>query len=266
MSMGRRVAGVLALLFGLVGVAACLAGAAGIAIAASRAQRLNATVFAQLDEWTMQIDGRVEQARVAAETTHGVTEELAETLRSAAAEAIESRVESQPRVEELERRLSGAMSEATGMLEASAAGAELFERFVRVWGEYAAARPQAAERSAELLAAIQGSQQAIEQATGMLADLQSRLDSVRGGEGTDEDSQRILKLAGGILMRLEVVQQQLRAFRERLQAMRDALDELRATVQGRIRLTAMLSGLVLFWFGLGQWFLAAAGWRWLRGS
>jgi chromosome segregation ATPase len=253
------------LVLGVVGMVVCLAGIAGMWTASAKLQRLNTAVFAKMDDWVGRIDVRVTQAQSATENTCGLTEQLADTLRTKVAERVEARVEALPQVEELQGKLSDTMGEAAGLLELSASAAELIEGFVSGWEDVAAMRPEVQTRSAQLLETIEGTRRAIDAAAATLAELESRLDDLRQQKDVEENSRIIAQLAASILVRLDGVQQQLESFRDRLTEIRGDLDAFRGRIHRQILLGRILVVLVLVWFGLGQFFLAAHGWRLCRG-
>ena len=55
MSLGKRSVGLLLVGLGAIGILVCLAGIAGVWIAASRLQQVNSRVFRQVDQFVVQV-------------------------------------------------------------------------------------------------------------------------------------------------------------------------------------------------------------------
>ena len=100
-----------------MGLAAGLAGIAGVWIGAARLQRINSRVFRQVDQLIVQVDQRAAQAGDAVGwNAREPVEALKRALKESTAELLAGRVASLPEIENIERRLVSAMERTDGLL------------------------------------------------------------------------------------------------------------------------------------------------------
>ena len=268
MSLGKRLTGLVWVALGAIGVVVCLAGVAGVWVAGYRVQRVNSEVFRQVDELVVQVDRRAAEARDAVGGTRELVDELKQTLRDSAmelaAERVAERVVSLPEIDNLERRLAAAMERADGLVQVSASTAELIEQVLATVGVIAAQRNVDLKGASELTATIRSTRQSLANASERLADVQQVLAEIRQKRDVDVNLEQVAKLSLGIVAKLDVVQEQLAAFRSRLDETRSRLGQL----QGRIRMwifaAQWLILLLIGWGGAGQYCLLLQGWRILR--
>ena len=119
----KRLAGIGFAVLGLVGIAVCLAGAAGAWVLGSRLQEVNSQVFGQADRSIVQLDWRAAQAGDAAGETRHLVDQFQEMLRDSAKDLIAERVMAMPAIDNLEVRLAVALERADGLIQVSAASA-----------------------------------------------------------------------------------------------------------------------------------------------
>jgi hypothetical protein len=154
MSFGKRLTGFLLIGLGAIGMAACLAGIAGLWIGASRLQQVNSRLFHQVDRLIVQVDQRATQAQNAVGGTRELVEALKRTLHESAAELLAGRVASLPEIENIERRLASAMERTDQVVEVSASTAELIEQLLADLDAVASERSVDPQGSSDLTATI----------------------------------------------------------------------------------------------------------------
>ncbi len=261
MRVGKSVAGLLLITLGVIGIIACLAGMGGVWIGASRLQQLNAKVFGDVERVVALVDQKAARAGKAAKSTRDLADELRETLRETAKKAAQERLASAPEVEDLQQRLASAMQNAEGLLELSASAAELFEQVAGSVDSLSTEEHAASEASSQLLSTIRSTQDALAHASDALADVGRRLDEMRQNQDAEGNAEQIKQLSLAIISRLDVVQQQLNAFRERLEEARSGLTRLRSRIETWIFLGRLVLLFLLVWIGAGQYCLLVQGWR-----
>ena len=174
MSFGKRLTGLLLIGLGAIGMAACLAGIAGLWIGASRLQQVNSRLFHQVDQLIVQVDQRATQAQNAAGGTRDLVEALKRTLKESAAELLAGRVASLPEIENIERRLASAMERTDQLVELSVSTAELIEQLLATIDIIASERNVDLQNSSDLMATIRSTRQSLANASERLADVERR--------------------------------------------------------------------------------------------
>ena len=268
MHAGKRLLGLILFALGALGFVVCLAGIAGVWIAGSRVQQVNAEVFRQADELVVQVDRRAAQARDAVGGTRELVDELKQTLRESAtelvAERVAERVASLPEIDNLERRLVSAMERADGLVQVSASTAELIEQMLATIGVIAAQRNVDLKGASELAATIRSTRESLANASERLADVQRVLVEIRQQRDVDVNLKQIAKLSLGMVAKLDVVQEQLTALRDRLEETRSRLGQLQGRMRAWVFAAQCLIALLIGWGGAGQYCLVLQGWRILR--
>jgi len=262
--MVQRLVGIGLVGLGLGGIAVCLAGAASVWFVGTRLQHVNSQLFAQPDQLVVQLDRHAAQARDAAGETQILVDQFRQMLRDSASELIAERLSAIPEIDDLERRLAAELERADGLVQVSAASAELITRLLATVDAAAAERHVDRGVPTELMAAIQSTSESLANASERLADVQRRLAEIRGKRDVDLNLAQITRFLLGVASTLDVAQEQIAAFRVHLDETRQRLSRL----QGRLR-TWVFAGqglilLLIAWGGIGQTCLLLCGWQILR--
>ena len=116
----------------------------------------------------------------------------------------------------MERRLTSAMERADGLVQVSASTAELIEQVLATVGVIASQRNVDLKGASELTATIRSPANRWPMRRERLANVQRTLAEIRQKRDVDVNLEQIAKLSLGIVAKLDVVQEQLAAFRGRL--------------------------------------------------
>jgi hypothetical protein len=261
---GKRLVGLGLALLGVTGIVVCLAGILVVWLVASRLQRVNSEVFGKLDQLITQVNHRADQARDAVADTRGLVDELKQTLRDSASDLVAERVASRPKIDNLEQRLASAMERADGLVELSTSTAELIEQLLVSLGDFASKRNLNLRDSTELMSSIQSARQSLANASDQLSDVQRRLAEIRQKRDVAGQLPEIMKLSLGIVAKLDAVQEQLVAFRGRLDERKIRLNQSEKRLKGWIFGGQFLLLFLVAWAGAGQYCLLLYGWRMSR--
>lgn len=264
MRMVKRLAVIGLVVLGFVGVAFCLAGAAGVWMLGSRLQQVNSQVFGQVDRMVVQLDRRATQTRDVIVEARELVHQFQELWRDSGRDLIAERVMAMPEIENLELRLAGALERADGLIQVSAASAELIEQVIATVDASAAIKQVDPQVFSELLEAIRSTSESLAHASQRLADVHRRLEEIRRKRDVDVDFTQITKLLLGVISKLDVVQEQIAAFRIRLDETRQRLDRLQGKTRAWLFAGQCLILLLLAWGGAGQYCLLVHGWQILR--
>ena len=264
MPSGKRLTGFVLAALGMIGIIVCLVGAAGVWYAASRLHQVNSEVFRRADELVVQVDRRAVQARDAVEGTRNVADELKQTLQDSAVALVAERLASQPKIDDLERRLASAMERADGLLEASASTAELMEQVLASVGVVASERNIELKDRSKLTATIRSTRESLVNASERLADVQRSLAEIRQKRDFEVNWKLVKELSLAIIAKLDIVQDRLAEFRIRLEETQAQLAQFHGRMRTWILTVQCLMALLLVWIGAGQYCLLIHGWRILR--
>ncbi len=156
------------------------------------------------------------------------------------------------------------MERADGLVEVSVCTAELIEQMLATIGAIASERSMDLRDSSDLVATIRSTRESLATASERLADVRQRLAEIREKRDVDANLLEITKLSLGIVAKLDVVQEQVRAFRTRLEDTQSRLARFQDRMRNWIRAGQCLLLLLLAWIGAGQYCLLLQGWRILR--
>ena len=218
----------------------------------------------QVEQLIVQVDLRADQARNAVGGARDLVNELKQTLQDSAKELVTERVSSLPEIDNVQRRLATAMERADGWVQVSASTAELIEQLLATIGTVPLDSNAGRTGSAELILTIRSARESLADASERLADLQERLAEIRQKRDVDVNLLQITKLSLGIVAKLDVVQEQVAAFRTRLDETKNRLGKLQDTIRVWVSAGQCLIVLLIGWGGAGQYCLLLQGWRILR--
>jgi hypothetical protein len=119
------------------------------------------------------------------------------------------RVASLPEIDNLERRLVSAMERTDGLVEVSASTAEFIEQLLASVGTVASASNVDRKGSAELILTVRSTRESLANASERLADVQRRLAEIRQKRRIDVNLSEITKLSLDIVVKLDIVQEQI---------------------------------------------------------
>jgi chromosome segregation ATPase len=150
------------------------------------------------------------------------------------------------------------------LVQVSASTAELIEQLLATIGAIAAERNADLKVASELTTIIRSTRESLANASKGLADVQAVLAEIRQKRDVDVNLEQIAKLSLGIVAKLDVVQEQLAAFRNRLDETRSRLGQLQSRMRAWVFAAQCLIVLLIGWSGAGQYCLLIQGLRILR--
>jgi len=255
----HRVAAVLILALGVIGVAVCAAGAYGVWLMGSRLDRANDKVFDAVDRGLGVVEDRVPVVRQRVKDSKVTTSEITDAVRGWAGKAAQDRIASQLEIESRAEKLSGHLRAADLRLEASADAVRDVRQMLEL-GQSLGARvdPTSTDAVLEMLAAVRGTVQQAERAV----DGVRGLASPGGGESVEDRLSRVATVSARVLLTLSEVDRRLDDLAARLSEIRAAARQLQATTSHDIVLASAVCYGLLAWGAAGQ--AALCGWGWGR--
>ena len=266
MSLGKRLSGLIFVGLGAIGLVVCLAGIAGVLIAAARLRQVNSRLFRQVDQLIVQADQRATQARDAVTGARDLINVLKQTLQESAKDLLAERVASIAEIDNVERRLESAMERSDELLTISASTVDLIDQLLATIGVIASETSADQQGSADLMANIRSTRESLADASERLADVQRRLAEIRKKRSVDVNLSEITTISLGIVAKLDVVQAQFAVLRSRLEETRSRMAQLQDRIRSWIFAGQCLFLLLIVWISAGQLCLLLQGRRLLRST
>lgn len=251
---------------GILGIVLSVAGIAGAWYGGVRLRQINSQVFGHLEQALDQVDQRAARAGEAVGSARDLADELKQFLRDAAPALAAERFAASPEMNDLERRLAAAFERADGLIQGSAATAELLDQSLEAVASLASFASSSSRDSAERSSIVPVTSAAVDSARERLAEIQRRLADLRQTREAQVNAAEILKQCLGLVAQLEVVQERITAFRRHLGETRDRLNTFAASIRSGVLAGQCLMVLLCVWSGAGQYCLLVHGWRLWRGS
>ncbi len=257
----RRAAGIIALAFGVIGVAGCAAGAYGVWLLAARLDRANDKVFDAIDRGLGAVEDRLPAVQRRVKDAKITTAEISDTVQTWATKKVRDRVVSELEVESRVEKLSGHLQTADVRLEASTESVLEVRRMIEL-GQSLGARvdPASMDQVLELLAALQAQVQQAEQAV----DEVRKFATPAPGETIEDRVLRIAKVMARLLLTLSDVDRRIDHFAARLSEVRADARQLKERTSRYILLGSVVCYALLAWAAAGQIALGRCGWRLCR--
>jgi DNA repair ATPase RecN len=260
----RRFTSVLMIALGLLGLAACAAGAYAVWKVESRLQQANDRTFALVDRGLGAVEDRVRHTRQSVEKSRITTSEITHSLRDWATRKVEDRLVTQLEIEARTEKLAGQLLAADLWLDSSADSVRDFQQVLEVGRSLGAeVDPASLDDALETLASIRGRLQEAEQS---VAEVRGFAIAVRG-ESDENRTARVLKLLARVLVTITEIGPRLERLADRVASARVDANEAKASTSAYILWTAIGCSGILAWIAAGQ--LALCVWgrqRWRRGA
>jgi chromosome segregation ATPase len=259
----RRVAALLALAFGFLGVVACLAGIYVVWLLGSRLEQANKTVFAMVDKGLASAQERVRGVQKRVQESKITSTEIAQRLRDWSARKAEERLVSQFEIESRAEKLAGYLHTADSWLETSiesVRGAQQVLELGNLVG--VSVDPTSLEQVVEKLTSLRSTLQQTEETVDGIRKFAANME----GESEENRLSRVTKLVARILLTISELDTRLEEPVTRLSELQTDARQLQARTSNYILLTTIGCYLLLAWIAAGQAALFLCGWKNCCGS
>jgi chromosome segregation ATPase len=256
----RRVVGLLALAFGLVGVAACGAGAYGVWRVQSRLNRANDKVFDAVDRGLAAVQDRIPVAQERVRQSKITADEVGEALRGWATKKAQDRAVAKLEIDNRAEKLAGQLQAVDLRLDASTMAVRDVRQLLELGqGLGADVDPTSTDEVLALLASLQAPLHEAEQT---VAEVRRFTDPDR--ESPEERLIRVAKLLVRLLATFGEVESRLDKCMARLSELRAEARQLKERTSNRILVGAVACYALLAWGAAGQAALCRWGWSCCR--
>jgi hypothetical protein len=259
----NRVAAVVILTFGVVGVASCAPGAYGVWLVGSRLERANNRFFDAIDRGLGVVQDRLPVVRQRVRDSKVTTAEMTEVVQEWSAKETRDRILSRLEIERRAERISGHLRSVDLRLEATTETVHNVRQVLELAQNLGAGvDPASTDAVLEVIASLRSTVHEAEQS----------IDGVRqfatssGGESAKDRLSRVAKLLARILLTLSEVDGWLDDQAARLSEVRADARQLKSTTNNYLVMGSFACYGLLLWSAAGQAALSGRGWNLYRRS
>jgi hypothetical protein len=258
MTLLKRLAGLVALIFGLVGVVACMGGIYGVCWVSARLQQANDTVFDAVDKGLATAQDRVRAAQRRVNDSKITSAEIKSKLRDWSIKEAKERIVTRLEIDSRTEKLAGGLETADSILEASTTSLRGVQQLLELSGSLGApVDPVALDDVLEKLKSVQSRVQEIDKTVDQIR----AFATAKEGESEDSRLIRITRLVGRMLLMMSEIDTRLEAAVRRLDEMRSDAEQMRARTSRYILLGTIACCAILVWIAAGQVALCMCGWK-----
>ncbi|HEX3147595.1 MAG TPA: hypothetical protein VHR66_05890 [Gemmataceae bacterium] len=244
----RHIAGLLALVLGVVGFAACAAGAYAVWQVQTRLERANDRAFAAVDRGLVEVEDRVPIVKERVRQSKITTDEVAATVRQWAANDAKDRLVTALQIETRAATLAGHLQAADARLDTSATAVSDIHRLL----EFAKSLggpvdPSVTDQVLEVIAALRGKLNEADRAV----DEVRRFSSPDGGP-VESRMERVLRVLARVVLTLTEIDSRLNEFATRLVEVREEARQVQERTSNFIVIGALACYALLAWIAAGQ--------------
>jgi DNA repair ATPase RecN len=254
----NRLAWLLALTLGFLGVVACMAGVYAVWSVGSRFERANDKVFAMIDNGLESSKDRVRGVQMRVKESKITSTEISQTLRDWGTGKAKERLVAQSNIESRAEKLAGHLQTADSWLETSAESIRSVQQLLEVANSIGAPLdPASLEEVLEKLTSLRSTLQQTERTVDGIREFAVN----KEGESEENRLSRVTKLLGRILVTISEIDTRLEEVVTRLSELRSDARQLKDRFSSYILLATICGYLVLAWIAAGQAALFLCGWK-----
>jgi chromosome segregation ATPase len=254
----KRFVALLALVFGFIGVVACMAGIYGVWLLGSRLEQTNDKVFATIDKGLASARNRIRSVQKRVNESKITTSEIGQNLRDWSTKQAKERLASQLDIESKAEILARHLQTADSWLERSEESIRGVQQVLELGSLVGApVDPASLEELLGKLTSLRSTLQQTERTVNGVRDFAA----VKEGEAEDNRLARITKLIGRILVAITEIDTRLEESANRLSELQTDAQQLKARTSNYIMLMTGGCYLLLAWIAAGQFALCLCGWR-----
>jgi hypothetical protein len=259
----KRILALLALVFGFLGLIACLAGVYIVLLVGSRLQETNEKVFTAVSKGLVFAQDRLQRVQKRVADSKITDNEIAERIREWGKKEAKERLIAQLDIESRTEKLGGHLQTADLWLDSATESIRGVQQVLELAHSIGAqVDPSSLEESLEKLASIRKMLQETEGEVENIRKLAANKDS----ETEDSRTARILELLGRVLLTISDIDVRLDEFQGRLTNLQTSALHWKARMHNYILLATVTCNLLVVWIAAGQAALFLTGWKNCRRS
>jgi hypothetical protein len=254
----KRAAAVLALLFGSIGVVACMAGIYGAWWLGSRLDQANEKLFSTVDKGLASAEERIAVAQKRAKDSRITSSEIGDKLRIWRAREAKERLASLLEIDGQAEKLTSQLETVDLWMDTSAESIRGVQRaleLARLAG--ADVEPESLNDVLEKVVSLRETLQQAAQTVDVIRDFAT-------GKQSEADNNRLLRVTrviARLLVTIGDIDTRLEEFVMRLSQLRTRAQQLNEKTTNYILLTTVGCYFILAWIGAGQAALCRCGWQ-----
>ncbi len=274
----------LLLLFGSVGVVACIAVVVGVWSVSGRLTQTAEGLFGGVDQTLVAVGQRVAKTRDRVEASKITSQEIGETLKKRAKRKTGEQLAQRTDIAEKAERLSATLQQADDWLEITQSSIELVQQALAVTrstgssttggsietkskpgGDLQEETRNSGAKHVEsvesLLASVGELRSQLKKTTAFVAGIRDLAKGTDGESTRKETVEKAVELASRLVVTLSSIDTHIEQLEDRLDAVRSTVQESAAQTRQWILIVAIVIAFFMMWMAAGQVALCVVGWR-----
>jgi hypothetical protein len=260
----RRLAGVLAILLGGVGVLACLGGFVGTWVFQARTDAMIGKATERVDVALSTLEERGRQANERIANIRDSVRGLDDRVQQRVAELRDIPTDEAPDIDEIERQLYARLQLGRDWIGFVQTGVDVVEQFLQMLNSTFLFLQEESKTRADVVTAVHAGHDEIEEAFTLVDEVRIHLGNIRAHRNLDESARQIETLSSRIDASLENVQRYGEDFEAALVQLRTDVASLGSRIRRQLVVVAVTANLLLIWLAVSQFSLAVHGGRLVR--
>jgi archaellum component FlaC len=257
----KRSGGVLAILLGILGIAACLVGTVKVWSLRGQIDDLVAVVSSQVDDALARLEGHSRNANQYISEAQDSVRELNARVKSRVAKSRDVPLEEAADIDQIERQLYARVQLAQDVIGFIGSTLELVEQLSTVVQSASTLVKKDSRTIENLVVALRDGRQELRRTSSLTEEVKTAVAEIRKHRDVEENAKRITTLSSVIDKSLTKVKQHTESFDHGVVNSRAAFVDLATRIRQRLLAIALVLTLILVWIAVAQLALAVHGWR-----
>jgi chromosome segregation ATPase len=262
--MLKRIAGGLAMLFGTIGLVACLVGCAGVWTVCGRLDDIVTQSFRRVDTSLERLKARAQQVNKLIDEAQESVVALNDRVQQRVADRQDIPPDEAAGIDEIERQLRARIRQARDWIGFMQAAMDLVEQVLEMTESTSAFLQDDSRTTQDLAAALRAGYNEIDQATQLFDQVGDAVAELRESQNVEANAKRIETISAKIHAALGIAERYGGQFETGVSGVRTDVAELSNEIRWRITLLGWIITCLVLWIAAGQFCLALYGWRLAR--
>ena len=260
----KRSAGVLAMLLGILGIIACLAGIVKVWSLRGQIDDLVAVVSLQVDDALARLEGHSQNANRYISDAQVSVRELNARVKQRVSESRDVPFEEAADIDQIERQLYARVQLARDVIGFVGSTLDLVEQLSAVVQSASLFVKKDTRTMEDLVADVRDGKREMRRTSELVEEVTTALAEIREHRDVEENAKRITTLSAVIDTSLTKVKQHAESFNQGVVKTRATFTDLATRIHQRLLMLTLVLTLIIVWIAVAQLALAVIGWRLLR--
>ncbi len=260
----KRTVGLLAMLLGILGAAACLLGIVQAWSLRGQVDELVAVVAVKVDGALAKVEGHSQNANLYISEAQDSVRELNARVKSRVAQSRDVPLEEAADIDQIERQLYARVQLARDVVGFVGSTLDLVEQLSAVVQSASLFVKKDTRTMEDLVANVRDGKREMRRTSELVEEVTTALAEIREHRDVEENAKRITTLSAVIDTSLTKVKQHAESFNQGVVKTRATFTDLATRIHQRLLMLTLVLTLIIVWIAVAQLALAVIGWRLLR--